>query len=575
MNHSNALAGFKPIQASDLTIFSEKTRREMVWDLATAGDIDRVEGSLGSTPLLRTVSGSSVLDLDLCALLLWKADEARFPIFLDAIEHAALAAQPTNLTGFRHSSDKDFGSLASMWALGALEAFEQSDVQGGQQALGRVVALCSKLKLPIEQHNSDAFSFYASKSNFLYGFLEVAPGIAARADKILQRLTLASNSLLAWAVALGVQGSMDLLGALCERPAWRTGLVEALSGLNPSTFKEFAVLKYHAGWHAEPVFMQTLLRMAEGATSTPLPLSSEIATAMVEGARSDWNAPSIHMLRERVGDECLALSLRNTFYMSNSYASKARSLVMCFAIDPQSHPALGLWMSEYFKPVLQSSRDFNASVFSVLRESLFSSLPGISELTQASWKLARGAESDPWSDCYLGANAERYLEAICKCGRPDSVGPALSGYGLTALQAFPNARKGLDASATMWILDKAPLAIFEATLDWFDAQGALSAQAGATAWVCQSFSTRKKGDLLSACVAHGKLDAAEALLARAPHLDTRFAREVAKTMGTKEQNDKGGSAVSTWEALLLRRTLQENQTPEPSGPTLTPRRVRL
>lgn len=321
--------------------------------------------------------------------------------------------------------------------------------------------------------------------------------------------------------------------------------------------------------------MKSLLDLADEAGLAPSLLSPKVARAMIEASGTDWDAPPMNALRRRAGDQCLALVSRQITYYDSQAASDVRSWAMLFVSNPEALPALRALTLELFAPIPGKSRNHALAVCAFLRETLLSPVPGGSELAQAGWRAARGEAADPWRDCFAGANPERYLEAICHCGRPELVGPALSGWGLDAVQAFPGARKGLDSSATMWILAKAPAPIFEAALDWFAERGALAEQACSKAWVYQGSATRKKGDLLAACVAFGKLEAAEALLARAPTLDTRPARDVAKAMGEKAQSDQGGAAVSAWEALLLRRELRSAPLPDSEPAAPAPRRARL
>lgn len=551
---------FDPLDLASIATLSPKTIHALSWDLARARDLGRLRAM---EPLIPFATAHGALDAALCAFVLHVADSSWADSLCFQLEARFLAGHRQ----LHHASNSldDFGPLCAVLAMEALAdrlAHPQSPLsEPARHGLGKAIRLARSPCLPISS------PFHDSPSRLpCYGFLRLPQPAAGLVHAELLRLGLPplSPTPCSVALALAASGEPDLLDALLSRPdaidrLRAAALAEHPSGDDPRS--EFKALQTHLFWtHAAPLALR-LVDLARSPSPGRAPgLHHRVAAAIVQAARGDANHPALRQALGERGDDFFSALLNGLSIPTGALFDTSAELA---SADDFFKPACLLLMDKVFDmstPI--RNVDYHLR-WRCLLSALFSPLPGVAELAQASWAAIHGAGSDPYAASLGFSGIPAHIDAICLCNRPEIATRALDSMGIQAAQGFPPHRKGLDASLTMLVAHKAPQPIFRAVIEWFASRGGLAEQASAKAWVYQGAETRKKGDLLADCVARGNLDQARLLLVLLPGADIKPAREVARAMAAKAPGGAGAIALSAWETLLLNKVLQAHRRRTP------------
>lgn len=92
--------------------------------------------------------------------------------------------------------------------------------------------------------------------------------------------------------------------------------------------------------------------------------------------------------------------------------------------------------------------------------------------------------------------------------------------------------------------------VFGELLEAAKREGSLEPVLGATAWIVEEGSLRKKGDAFAFCVAHGKREEAAAMIEASPGLSRKYAKDALAYL-QKRHSKKAFEALSFWEALVM------------------------
>lgn len=543
---------FEPMGLTALASLSKKTLASLAWDLAQAGDIARLR-SMSSCIPFSNASGS--LDAALSSLAFFVADAAWIEPLATQLE-ALLVAGKRQLHDSSNNRN-DFGPLATVLAMEALFELlvnpQPPPADSARTKLGKSIRLARSPTLPISTY------FNHSLRDLAYGFLTLPEPVAEFFGRECFRLGISTTypTVIHPALALASRGEPALLDALLTRPEFIDKLdYSALAGRvgRDDRQSEFKILHSKLFWsQAAPLGLKLLDCARSRPGLSDLSLHDRVASAIVQSSSGDPCSLPLRQVLGTSGPDFFALLFDGLSLPAGELFSTAIALA---SKDDFFKPACARLMDKVFDMSTPIRNIESPARWHFLRSALFSPLPGVAEMAQSAWAKTQGIDSDPYLACLRSSNIERQIEAICHCGRPDLALRGLDAIGIEVAQKFPGHRKGLDASLGMWVAHKAPLHIFQAVVEWFDAHGGLGEQASAKAWVYQGHETRKKGDLLADCVARGSLDQARFLLARLPGADTKPAREVAKAMAAKVSGSAGGIALSAWESLLLGKVLQ-------------------
>lgn len=552
---------FEPLGFSELARLSAVSRRSLAWDFALAGQDARLRamesiipwGKLGANGEMRVA-----LDVELCALALWTAEPDTFDRLANVIE---AAASERGEWAFKLSSSRprDFGALLAHWACSAIGSLELGQPEAAAEPIRRALRLARSPNFALDTAGDELKATSFRVGELAYGFLPLDPSDGALVRATLEALGLSSGlHALPVSIVLAHVGEPTLLRALCARPELATALASHASEIPSTTFApaaSFYALRSKIFWTRAPAVGQLLLDLADpDGTRAPAP---RIAHSMLLAGPA-CGGLALDALMTRSGDRFMVDACKGSALSSPSCELVRKRSLELLAEGTLVGNGFAALLADVFTPRLGERFDDVRVRGNFLRSTLLSPLPGLSESVRAAWAASHGPDSDPFLQSLRLSNIEQHLEAICHCGRPELVAPALDAWGLEEVQSFPERRQGLDSSASMWIMTKAPLPIFEAALDWFATagDGELARQAELKAWVSSDSQVRKKGDLLAACVAQGNVGAAESLLRRLPGLDTSPAREVAKAIGRQGSGHAAGAAVSAWETLLFKKTFE-------------------
>lgn len=566
-------ASFKPLDDRDIGALSEATRHAISWDLAASGQFERLRALGSMVPLCQGTTGHERVPLALAARLLDGADEAWLTQLLAEISKTLRC--PTAKLDKTRCDQTDFGYLLAVWAYRAITHFMNGDEAAGTRELRRSLMLARTHELPLSGSWNDSYR-YSYCPNLAYGFMASRHDDVVRPADHIQALDLDPSrpDAMSAALILARQGHAELLAALCERPESRRQLLvqcfEESAQIDRSHL--FFKLGHPNFWLKAPEVGIHLLDLAVSSKGSHAPLLDRVLRAMVEAADHDASHPLLSRVMVHHGDNFLAAMVHG----STRAISALTTGTELYRQDPQTFSsALSKALDKVFSNHGAVPSIDNHTRLACLRDTIFSPVPGVAELAEKAWHKAKPDSGDPYVVALASVNIERHIESICHCERPDIVRRGLDAIGPERAQSFPGHRQGLDSSLLMWLAQKAPVHIFETALDWFDAHGALRAQADLKAWVYQGADTRKKGDLLAACVVEGRVDMAEALLTRIPDADTRSAREVAKALASKVKGDGAGQAMSAWESLLFKKILAQSPGSDAPAPASERRAPRL
>jgi hypothetical protein len=569
---------FEPIGLDTVSTLSESTRLELALDLARMKELERLRSMALFIPFLKT--SKNALDVALCAHVLAVADEAWTEPLITRFEAIFQASRQLHHQSYTRN---DFGCLGTALAMEAL--VDKLGIGENKPSAQTALGLSKAIRLARSSSLSTLSPLESTPNELPYGFLLLGEPIRTAGDLEFKRLGISSTRHTMLSVSLGIAACGDhrLLDAVLDQPEcidYLAHIALAEGGfMRDERYGHFKALHTDTFWATAPELGFKLIDRALEKNRAglmngcpPSLLHAKVVSSIIQAAQGD---PAYPALRELIARSDVDFFCR--IYVTDQPMNQFTRAMALACADDLYKPAFDKLMDVAFD-MTQAIRGVDTAVrWRCLREALFSPMPGAAEMAQKAWARKTRLEPNPYLACLRSTNIEKHIEAICHCQRPEIATLGLDAIGLLTAQNFPGHRKGLDSSISMWIAHKAPLPIFQATLDWFEAQGGLLEQACSKAWVYQGHETRKKGDLLADCVARGNVEQARAVLAKLPDAETKSARDVARAMAQKVSGSAGGIALSSWETLLLGKVLQahRNKIKSPSEPELPKRSHRL
>jgi hypothetical protein len=574
---TSSTRSFAALEWSDVDAMNIPTQNALAKHFLAARDWERlgaVAGSLGLLNAPRTTGSGPSLDLDLAASGLLDFPLERLGDWMELIQGAAKKASSGIPSGWPGAID--FGSVFSFWCLRAFQALGRGDEPAARAWSARASALAEST-LPCSQ------ALEASSNRVTFG--RHAFGVDALPDHLVGQTLRSSGYHNEWqppsaALLLASVGDQAPLAALLARPDRQQTLALAFAADRPDgerrELPQLSMLSSAVFWREHSDLAALIMQAAKTACAGHLsfaPLS--VAQACWGGVGDNVDSPAFACARQAFGADVFSVFVQcgpaDALRQAGAFAEKDPTLLgafsrLCFVL---AHPhrsiedqrRWGLLHAALFDPRAELAHAAGAA------------------LTQAA------PQRNPWLEAPVHLRSfSTHLARAASCADPAL---ALRGWqtcDLDELLNFPPGRVGLDPSAAMLVARNSTPEVFGSFLDWLARRGgadALRSQAAAKAWVDESGSARKKGDLLAFCVAQGKTEHARELLARLPGLDTRYAREAAKTLAAKSNGPlaAGSKALSAWEDLLLGGDLdaapKKTLPPEPAAEPAPRRAARL
>lgn len=452
-------------------------------------------------------------------------------------------------------------------ALSAVES-QCSAPSGSKPDLGSPFSVLLVRRLASRSSNPPDPSALESLDAKIQAMLE-SPGIALsarmersfsipEAESALKSSRLAGAVLTPFAIALG-SGDEPLALALAERSMER--LPSELFCLPPSGARSPVsdALSSPMAWAESSALCSRIFRAALGRFSGERP---NLSPSAIQAALFSGDAELRGELLERFGDEPLRC-LRKTrgANVFSSLVDDPSLWRQCSKAD-EADGSVRLRQSFLRVAISSSSRNYLSHFIvdrlfdpdAALRSAAWSAL---AQLPENPSERDRKACEDPWSLVLDRASDWTALPLVIARSAqtldPDFFLLALRKAGPEALLSCQGKRSGLDPSFLMIVAEKGSLEFFGLAMDFLEASGHLDEALSQKAWVIGG-SSRKKGDALALCVSLGKLDFAEAILARRPQLwKTTPSKAVVAAMA-KAGDSGAAAALSAFESLALSKT---------------------
>ena len=583
---ASASPQFRPLSLEDMGNLSREAMRSVARDLLIAGDLDQFFALRELRPLVMPGSSpdSSVFDIEMAGLFVLTVDAARIEDAFDMISSSRAACSGIGQPNSR-SHASTFSALLVHCSLRSLAASHAGDAAQASLWLdkaARVAMGALPIGEPMRHDASAQPTFFGIPMDDSRARLSSYEPLAQAARAAAMRQDDRATHPLAPALLLAVSGEPRVLQALCSRPE-RVEESNFFFGPKPEAAVNFygerliSLLERPKFWREQPEAAIAFFKAAtEAATVQPI-ARIPFLSFMLSSCDGDASAPAFQVASALLGDRIFSFGgvssndLRSVVSQAAAFAQTSGA-AMLPAIEALFAHILGGPAPSMFR---DPSGAYKSFLWSSLEPALFSPTPGVAE---AAW--AALSVHAPGVDAYEQIVARTrslqgyssLLREACRSGRPEILAKALEGAGTDPCESFQGSREGLSISAPMFIATEAQdVRVFAAALSWLDRNGLLDAEADKRAWVCSTHNTRKKGDLLSMCVALGKPDFAQAFLRLRPEWDLKPARAVAKAMTHHSFKDKGLIAMSAWESVLLNQSIGA-AAPETSSPA--PRRAR-
>lgn len=583
----SANPSFRPLSIEDMGLLSREAMRAVARDLLIAGDLDQFFAlrSLNPLEMPGSTPSSSTFDTEMAGLFFLTVDAARVGDAFDMIRASREACSGGGASYSRQPSYSYFGALlihCSLRSLASSHAGDDREASLWLDKAERIAASSIPLGDPLRPEASSFPTFFCIPMDDPRAGLPAYEPLAQAARAAAMRKDERSTHCLAPALLLAASGEPRVLQALCSRPE-RVAESDFFFGPKPDALTQFygerliSILERPKFWIEQPDAAAAFFKAAtQAATVQPISRIPFLAH-MLSSCEGDSSAPAFQAASSLLGDKIFSFcnidsnDLRFTVSQVVSFMEKS---------GPAMLPAAKLQFERIFSGPSSSmfrdaSGDYKGFLWPNLEPALFSPVPGVAEAIWSSLALhAPGV--DPYQQLFARSpSAHGYsalLRSASKSGRPEILAKALEGAGADPCASFQGSREGLSISASMFIATEATnVEVFAAALSWLDSKGLLDDEADRRAWVCSTHNTRKKGDLLSMCVALGKPDFAQAFLKLRPQWDLKPARAVAKAMTHHSFKDRGAIAMSAWESVLLNQALGPAA---PDAATPAPRRAR-
>ena len=572
--------------SSPISFPAASRERSELMGFLQAGDVDQFFSHSDSTSLLRPGS-PAFFDRELAGALILSVDAPRLEqarlMILSAFE-ADPAAQRDAIAGVRPF----FGSLLAHCALRSAQAANAGESAAARLWLDKAILLASSPAsiagaLPIagalsiaDLADSDFFGIPMSDPRVSLGSSEP---LAAAARDCARRSFERSTHPFAAALFLAQMGEPSLIQALCSRPqrAQESDYFFAPKSSAAPFSGEllYSILKIPGFWKSSPLAAASLFKAAASSCSAQPISRNPFLPHMLASCDGHSSGAGFQAAYAMLGDQIFS---RGPLESGAEAAFTLHHALRFAAVSgPWLQPALDNLFESLAGPAPGILRFDNGAyrpfAWSFLEGALFSPAPGAVKSLLA--VIAKNApEANPYAELFLAKYAPcsangfaAFLTLACDSRSPDIMRKALDAAGPAPWAAFQGPKPGLAASASMFIAHNAhDAATFASALSWLDANGLLDEEADRRAWVCSSHNSRKKGDLLSQCVALGKVDFAQAFLALRPKWDIKPAKAVAKAMEHRSFKDRGVVAMIAWENIFLQQALGASlpQTPAPA-----------
>lgn len=585
---SSALANssFRPLSLEDMGRLSREAMRSVARDLLIAGDLNQFFALRELSPLAMPGSSpdSSVFDVEMAGLFVLTVDAARIGDAFDMISASRKACSGGGSSPSRQPTSY-FGALLIHCALRSLAASHAGDDREASLWLDkaeRIAASPIALGEPLRPEASSLSTFFGIPMDDPRAGLPAYEPLAQAARAAAMRKDERSTHYLGPALFLAASGEPRVLQALCSRPE-RVEESNFFFGPKPEAAVNFygerliSLLERPKFWREQPEAAIAFFKAATEAASVQPIARIPFLSLMLSSCDGDSSAPAFQVASALLGDRIFSFGgvssndLRSVVSQAAAFAQTSGASMLP-AIEALFEHVLGGPAPSMFR---EASGAYKSFLWSALEPALFSPTPGVAEALWSALSIhAPGV--DAYEQIFARAPSlhgySALLREACRSGRPEILAKALEGAGTDPCESFQGSREGLSISASMFIATEAQdVRVFAAALSWLDRNGMLDAEADKRAWVCSTHNTRKKGDLLSMCVALGKPDFAQAFLRLRPEWDLKPARAVAKAMTHHSFKDKGLIAMSAWESVLLNQSIGA-AAPEASSPA--PRRAR-